>query len=207
MTAISHVIFDLGGVLVHVGEERVAREWAALCGRSPAEVRRAVFSPERKRPLESGRQTWDEFSAAVRAELGLDVTHDEFTRVFRTVLTPNEPIYGLVRELGRHYSLGCCSNTSGPHWDEMQVSVPVVELFDPRVISCEVGHMKPGPEIYRTLAEQCGAAPERILFIDDVQRNVEGARDAGIAAMRFTGVDALRSDLRSMGVEMKRERS
>lgn len=200
MTAISHVIFDLGGVLVHVGEERVARQWAALCGRSPAEVRRAVFSSERKRPLESGRQTWDEFSAAVRAELGLDVTHDEFTRVFRTVLTPNEPIYGLVRELGRHYSLGCCSNTSGPHWDEMQVSVPVVELFDPRVISCEVGHMKPGPEIYRALAEQCGTAPARILFIDDTARNVEGARAAGLASIQFKNEAQLRDELRAVGV-------
>lgn len=200
MTAISHVIFDLGGVLVHVGEDRVARQWAALCGRTPAEVQRAIFSPERKRPLESGRQTWDEFSAAVRAELGLDVTHDEFTRVFRTVLTPNEPIYGLVRELGRHYSLGCCSNTSGPHWDEMQVSVPVVELFDPRVISCEVGHMKPGPEIYRMLAEQCGTAPARILFIDDAARNVEGARAAGLASIQFKNEAQLRDELRAFGV-------
>ncbi|MCH7593994.1 MAG: HAD family phosphatase [Chloroflexi bacterium] len=201
MPGISHVIFDLGQVLSLVDESVAVRAIAARSGRPEAEVNKTLFSIERKIPLESGHQTWNEFSAMVRAELGLDIKDDEFRDLFTSVLTPNEPMFDLVRALAPHHALGCCSNTSGPHWDEIRSSVPVTGLFGPRVLSFEVGVMKPDPRIYRVLIDACGVEPGQIVFIDDSPQNVESAEASGIRAVLFTGVAKLESDLHGLGIE------
>ena len=201
MPSISHVIFDLGQVLSLVDESVAVRSFADRSGVPEAEVRRAVFSTERKIPLESGRQTWREFSGMVRSELGLEMNEDEFLTLFTSVLTPNEPMFDLVRALAPRHTLGCCSNTSGPHWDEIRSSVPVTDLFGPRVLSFEVGSMKPDPRIYRVLIDACGVEASDIVFIDDNARNVESAVGSGIRALLFTGVANLETDLRNLGIK------
>ena len=39
-----------------------------------------------------------------------------------------------------------------------------------------------------------------ILFIDDRPENIAGAKDAGLAAIRFSGADALRLELDNLGI-------
>ncbi|MDP6822469.1 MAG: HAD family phosphatase [Dehalococcoidia bacterium] len=198
---ISHVIFDLGQVLSLVDETVAVRAVVARSGRTETEVNTALFSPDRKRPLESGFQTWNEFSAMICSELALDMDDAEFRDVFTSVLTPNEPMFDIVRSLSRRFTLGCCSNTSGPHWEEIRASVPVTELFGPRILSFEVGSMKPDQQIYRALINACGVEPGQIVFIDDSPRNVESATAAGIRALLFTGVPNLERDLHALGIE------
>ncbi len=66
--------------------------------------------------------------------------------------------------------------------------------------SCYVGLRKPDPAIYRRALDILGSAPNRTLFIDDRQENVDGATAAGIKAIRFTGAEALKAELGRMGV-------
>jgi|AP95_1055475.scaffolds.fasta_scaffold17763_3 HAD superfamily hydrolase (TIGR01509 family) len=199
---ISHVIFDLGQVLTLVDESAAVRVVAARTGRSEQDVNSALFSPERKRPLESGFQTWREYSKMIRSELGLEMDDDEFRKVFTSVLTPYEPMFDIVRALAPRFKLGCCSNTSGAHWDEIRATVPVTDLFGPKVLSFEVGSMKPDKRIYRDLINACAVEPGQIVFIDDNQKNVESATATGIRALRFTTIEQLESDLHSLGIDL-----
>ncbi len=57
--------------------------------------------------------------------------------------------------------------------------------FQARVFSCEVGLVKPEPEIYRRCLEALGALPGETVFLDDVARNVEGAVAQGIQGLLF----------------------
>ena len=63
--------------------------------------------------------------------------------------------------------------------------------FDAVVVSCEVGCMKPAPEIFRLCLERLGVAPGEALFADDRLENVEAARQIGLRALQFAGDDAL----------------
>jgi HAD superfamily hydrolase (TIGR01509 family) len=63
-----------------------------------------------------------------------------------------------------------------------------------------VGLRKPEPAMYRRALDILGGAPERVLFIDDRGENVAGGLAAGMKAIRFTEADALRGELRSLGV-------
>ncbi len=61
--------------------------------------------------------------------------------------------------------------------------------FDDLVISAEVGLRKPDPAIYRLAAERLRIAPEECVFIDDLERNVEVARDLGMIGIVHQGDD------------------
>jgi epoxide hydrolase-like predicted phosphatase len=62
----------------------------------------------------------------------------------------------------------------------------LVDLFDGVVISGAEQMRKPDPRIYRLAAERVGAEPEVCVFVDDVVRNVEGARAVGMHAIHHT---------------------
>jgi putative hydrolase of the HAD superfamily len=47
------------------------------------------------------------------------------------------------------------------------------------------GILKPDPRAYALCTQQLGLAPGECVFVDDQQRNVDGARAAGIAAVGF----------------------
>ena len=65
-------------------------------------------------------------------------------------------------------------------WIELKKFADRFALIDGGCISSDCHQLKPEPEIYRTLIDQCGLTPERTLFIDDTLANVEGAMKSGI---------------------------
>jgi HAD superfamily hydrolase (TIGR01509 family) len=59
--------------------------------------------------------------------------------------------------------------------------IPVDTLFDLVVDSSEIGVRKPDPEIYRfALNALGGVAPERAVFLDDHQGNIDAALAVGL---------------------------
>lgn len=75
--------------------------------------------------------------------------------------------------------------------------------FDVTVISGEVGLRKPDPAIYLLACERLGLAPEACAFVDDLERNVEVARELGMHAVVHHGDAAATADALTdfLGVE------
>jgi putative hydrolase of the HAD superfamily len=72
------------------------------------------------------------------------------------------------------------------------------DWFDVIVVSCEVGLSKPDRRVYELCLGRLGVPGHEALFVDDRRANVEGARQAGLQALRFTGnedVGSLRTRL------------
>ena len=74
-----------------------------------------------------------------------------------------------------------------------------VQRLDCPVLSCELRLIKPDRAIYDQCVERLGLRPQETLFVDDREVNVEGAREAGLVALRFESVRRLREDLERMG--------
>jgi 2-haloacid dehalogenase len=75
-----------------------------------------------------------------------------------------------------------------------------MQWFDGCVISGIEGVAKPDRRIFDILVDRHGLDPGRTVFIDDSPGNVTAARAAGIEAIRFVSPEALRSDLRGLGL-------
>ena len=75
-------------------------------------------------------------------------------------------------------------------------------LFDDIICSADVGMAKPEPEIYALAARRLGLPPEACVFIDDLETNVQAAREAGMHGVCFR-IDlghALEEQLAELGV-------
>lgn len=63
---------------------------------------------------------------------------------------------------------------------------PVFDLLEGMVISGEEHVIKPDARMYTTLLDRYGLNPEECIFIDDTQKNLDGAAAFGIAGYLFT---------------------
>lgn len=76
----------------------------------------------------------------------------------------------------------------GPEWVARQEHL---KLFDVIVDASLTGVMKPDPRAFRGGADALGVPAEQIVFLDDMPWNVEGARQAGMTAIRVPWDDPI----------------
>ena len=79
-----------------------------------------------------------------------------------------------------------CGDTTRPQLERLGV----IPLVDAAVLSCEVGSMKPYPEIYVTALEELGVAAVDAVFIDDQPTFCVGAEAVGIRPIQIARAKA-----------------
>jgi len=138
--------------------------------------------------LERGEISEAEFGARIERHLedGFDLSR--LRALYFERLDPNRPMIDFVRELrGRGVRTALLTNNVR-EWEPLwRAKLPEVdELFEVVVDSAFVGLRKPDPAIFAlTLERLGGVAPERCVFVDDLDVNCEAARALGMAAVRF----------------------
>lgn len=94
------------------------------------------------------------------------------------------------------YKVGLLTNNVREGSAAWRAKLPVDELFEVVIDSCEVGMRKPNPAIYALALEQLGVTdPATAVFLDDAPGNVEGARRAGLHAILFEDPDTALAEL------------
>lgn len=193
------VLFDLGGVLVDV---QGAPVMIGAAGEAVDEElwRRWLTSPA-VRDFETGRTTPEEFGAAMVAEFDLEVGPDEFLEAFRDWPRGFYPgTEALLAHLSEGYRLGCLSNSNPLHWTRFQRELRLSEVFDHRFASHLIGSLKPDREVFDHVVAELACPPGRVLFLDDNQMCVDGAREAGLSAHRARGLDGAAEVLTRLGI-------
>ncbi len=193
MASFDAVLFDFGGVFtpspLH-GLREVARELGI-----PPEVAFATvfggYDEDTDHPwhrLERGEISVEDAMAAITA-LGADAGHEldpiaMLTRGFGGSFI-REDVVDLVRDV-RDAGLrtAMVTNNIREFSDSWRALLPVAELFDLVVDSCEEGVRKPDPRIFEIALERLGGvAPERGVFLDDAPGNVRSAQALGLHAI------------------------
>ncbi len=84
--------------------------------------------------------------------------------------------------------IGILSNMSRDFFSTQycRVAAHIRAILDAEIISGFVGITKPDPRIFALASEKIGIAPARLLFLDDIQGNVEAARRCGWYAERYS---------------------
>lgn len=191
-------LFDLGNVVVKVD---FAPFLAWLAERSPG------TDPEAIRRLPRSSLWYDfEFGAISRADFARRLRglyHAEFTQAeleerFCAIFPgPVEGIEELLRELAGRGPIYALSNTNEVHLEWLYRELPsLMGSFTKVFASHELGARKPYPGIYRGVASELGVPPASLLFFDDVEANVLGARRAGLEAHLFAETGPAREWLR-----------
>lgn len=78
------------------------------------------------------------------------------------------------------------SNFSKETWPRISARFPQMMAFEGRVVSGEVGMVKPDEEIFHHLFNNLSVKPETALFIDDSKANIETSERLGMRGILFT---------------------
>ncbi len=104
----------------------------------------------------------------------------ELVNNFFPYMPPFEKMCELVKKLKENgYGIYLLSNASSD-FHERRKGIPALEFFDGVIISADYKLLKPEKEIYLTLFEEFSLVPEECYFIDDVQKNIDGAKAVGM---------------------------
>ena len=137
-----------------------------------------------------GTVTEAEVHQAARDRLGLDERQlDEFMAdLWREYLgTANTELIEYARGLRPRYRTGILSNSFVGAREREQAAYGFEDLVDEIVYSHESGMSKPDPAIYALACARLAVEPAQMVFLDDYEPCVEGARQAGIHAVLYSG--------------------
>lgn len=198
------LVMDLGGVMGRWIPDRRLVALTELSGLPPATVDALVFESGLDDADDRGQFTPAELVETLRSVLGLDdtVSHAALRKAWASAVEPDPPVIELVarvRRAGRTTAL--LTNNGSLMEDALDHELAVVATaFDHLLFTWRLGATKPDRAAFDRAAERLGIDPSGLLFVDDSERNVDGARDAGWSAHRFTTVLDLTAAIRSAGL-------
>jgi HAD superfamily hydrolase (TIGR01509 family) len=107
---------------------------------------------------------------------------------------PNIELFEYLRQLKADYKIGLLSNASDDWLGEL-FTTEQAALFDAQALSYETHFSKPSSEAYKTIADRLNVAVGDCIFIDDQERFVSGACDAGMFGIFYKDNAQLKAEL------------
>jgi 2-haloacid dehalogenase len=201
MTEIRHIVFDIGKVLIHYDPD------LPFSRIIPDPARRAWFfenvcTSDWNIEQDRGRK-WDEAEALLIADHPSEADNIRaFRRHWHEMVSHHYEdsvaiMLGLIED-GRDVTM--LTNFAADTFAEARVKFPFLNRPRGVTVSGEIGLIKPDRRIYERHAADFGLEPAACLFIDDSQKNVDGAIAAGWQAVLFEGAKKLEADLKRLGV-------
>ncbi len=111
------------------------------------------------------------------------ITEEDLQQVLLRIVekySPLEKLWDLLPELKKHYKLAVINNGTGLTLTEFDKRLNFDKYFNLFVCSGLEGVKKPEKEIFLATVSRLGVEPNRCLFMDDSQVNVEGAEVLGM---------------------------
>lgn len=178
------VIFDIGNVLVRYDHTRTLEAVAELCSVTPGQL--ADTFNEVGRAFGLGEITPEQFCDHIRtrtaaSSLSCDLIEDALC----TGMSRDDAALHYVQTLLQlpDVEAGAISNTNATHVGWLDTHVPELASFELVLMSNEVGLLKPDPEIFELALELLDVAPAHVLYIDDLEVNVQAAQAVGMAGI------------------------
>ena len=146
-----------------------------------------------------GKISERDYWARRAAEVGRMLGHEDWTPLdYFKAIRGSDPDRAVRESARRTVSaaraaglfVGIVSNELELFWGRPFMDrLDLLREVDVLVDATHTGVLKPDPRAYRAALDALGVRAERALFVDDQQRNVDGARAAGMAAMFFDVAD------------------
>lgn len=186
------VIFDMGGVLVDLDIEdckKVFRQelgYAGIDNIIDACHQKGIYGD-----LEEGALSADEFRNIVLAESNPGTPASEVDRAMSHILVGIAPYkVELLKRMMEKYDLCMLSNNNPiclPFSKKMfeDAGIPLENVFRKCYMSFEMKALKPSEAFYKAVLADIGRPADEVLFIDDSQKNVDGAIAAGMPAVYY----------------------
>lgn len=183
------LLIDFDGVLRHFDEAHYG-DFADRHGVAPATLLASGLEWARQLPAITGHWTRQQWLDEIAAHTGASAAALTEWDAYRGYV--DEQVLAFVREVraaGR--KVGLATNATDDLHDDLAL-FGLKDEFDAVVSSAELGRHKPSREFFTAACAALDTPPDRCLFVDDTDRNIRGARVAGLVALRWGSHDDLR---------------
>lgn len=184
---VKNIIFDLGGVILDLGFERMVKRFEQLGIEKFAEY----FTPQKQvdffEDLELGVITpeifYDQFRRETKSELSNEVIEETWNLILKDF---EKDRMDLLTDLSAKFSLYLFSNTNAIHakcFEKRcleQTGKPLNSYFQSLYYSHELHLRKPTVESFQEVLRRANLKSSETLFIDDNAANIAGAKEAGL---------------------------
>lgn len=200
--AIRAVLFDFGGVLYRIPDQRWLRRWQIFLGLGADEdISTLIAAPEDSPYMQAileGRISEDEVWERVGRRWRISPFLMRWLR--RTVISRrrvNREMAAFLGNLRPRYRTGILSNAGS---DARRLFTDVFgfdRLVDAMIISAEEGVAKPNERIYHLALDRLGVKADEVVFVDDMAVNVAAACQLGMQAIQFHETQQVLTAVRS----------
>jgi epoxide hydrolase-like predicted phosphatase len=198
---IRNLIFDLGGVILNLDISASLKQLAGITKLPMEKIIESYSSRAEFQQYERGEIDDEQFRAALRNIYSFSETDAVVDECWNAMLLdiPTERI-DMLKRLTSRYRTFLLSNTNSIHVRSFSKSLrqqhgidSLDSLFEKAYYSHLVRMRKPDPEIYRYVLKANGLNAAETLFLDDNERNIEGARTIGLQVYLVRDPDQLSS--------------
>lgn len=186
------VIFDMGGVLVDLDIDGCKTAFKRILDYQKIDE---IIDPCHQKgiwgDLEEGVLSADEFRKIVLSGSRPGAVPQEVDEAMSYILVGIEPYkVELLRKMAESYDLYMLSNNneiSIKRSSKMfaDAGIPMEKIFRKCFLSYQMKALKPSATFYKRVMEEIGRPSDELLFIDDSQKNVDGAIAAGLSAVYY----------------------
>ena len=195
------IIYDLGNVILPFNHYRIAEKLSRFSQRKefqdPPKIFSYLFDFEKGavNGYEVGKVSSLEFFQSLKKFLQLSLSFEEFVPIWDDIFLENQEVSQIILSQKGRWKLGLLSNTNPLHFDYVLSKFPIVRVFDQWILSHEVGFKKPAVGIYQKAIEWASVEPQKIIFIDDMEKHVEVAVSLGMQGIHFISAKQLKEEL------------
>lgn len=189
------LVLDLAGVVFRFEHPHRLQVIAEASGLSPEEVHERFWGSGFSARCDAGDFTLAEARAYLREHLPWEGSDEDLDSLWCSAYWPDDDVVAIVASSG--LALAGFTN-SGPIEDEwMRAHYPdIFALLGTTWFAHTLHVNKPAPAAYEAVAEGLSRSAAQIAFIDDSQKNVDGAHAVGWQADLYTGPESLKDSLR-----------
>jgi putative hydrolase of the HAD superfamily len=188
--AVHAIIFDYGKVLSLPPTHQQWQRYATFFGVDEPTIQKYYWGlrDDYDRAVTDGPEYWRRVGKlngrslrTAEVEQLIQWDNDQWTNV-------NPEMLSLAREQqAKGVRTAILSNMQREMLKFMRGKFDWLDEFDVQMYSCEEGIVKPEPKIYLECCKRLGIEPANSLFLDDKQKNIDGALRAGLQAILFEG--------------------
>lgn len=175
---VKFIYFDIGGVMADT--DNYFKEATKKFGISLKEFTE-FWQDNFRDEMTCGKTTPQEFWKKSIIKFNLNNAEDyNFIESWMSDYIPRKKIHELAKKLSKKYEIGLISNLYPGMMPKLIELGMVADInYTAKILSNEVGLMKPEKAIYELATVKAGVKPEEILLIDDRQDFIEGAKATG----------------------------
>ena len=187
---IKAIIFDCFGVLVGRGFD----ETYSYAGGDPKKDKQ--FIDEILDRANMGLMSQAEFRQSIVRKLGIEPK--AYDGAVKAVERPNLTLLNYISRLRPKHKTAVLSNANLGVLERKISEEWLNRCFDVRIVSAEVGFIKPDARIYQLTAKNLGVKPQECVFIDDKSDYCEAAENVGMRTIWYQNFEQMKTELEAL---------